>query len=167
LRLSIEVSPDTLLRRLKCLTLAPITPPRLVGVDDWAFHRGHRYGTILVDLECRKVIDVLPDRQAETLAAWLRQYPSITLISRDRASAYAEGGFPRGPAGSAGRRSLASAEELARNGRTDTQSPSPCAALRALAVGQAIFPIVEQVDKSLPGRLQVRGVLLGRHVQIP
>jgi transposase len=83
-------SPDTLLRRVKRLKYEPAEPPRAVGIDDWAWRKGQRYGTIVVDLELSDVIDLLPDRDAETVAAWLKAHPGIKVVSRDRSATYAE-----------------------------------------------------------------------------
>jgi transposase len=63
---------------------------RIIGVDEWCWRRGQRYGTILVDLEHHRVIDLLPDRRSETLKIWLEQHPELEIISRDRASSYAD-----------------------------------------------------------------------------
>jgi hypothetical protein len=64
---------------------------RVLGVDDWSRRKGRDFGTIPVDLERQRVVDLLPDRTAETLATWLRGHPEVEVVSRDRAGAYAEG----------------------------------------------------------------------------
>jgi transposase len=63
---------------------------RVVGIDDWSWRRATSYGTIVVDLERRSVIDILDDRSVESAAKWLRDHPSIEVVSRDRCGLYAQ-----------------------------------------------------------------------------
>ena len=90
-QLGILASGSTLLRQLRRKLIKPSAQgPRALGIDDWAWRMGHRYGTILCDLERGKVVDLLPDRSAESTAEWLRAHPGTEIVSRDRASLYAQ-----------------------------------------------------------------------------
>lgn len=89
-KLAVPTSPDTLLRRVKETGPQPSATPRLVGIDDWAWCKGRRYGTIVVDLETGNVIDLLPDRDAATVRTWLEAHSGIELVSRDRSSSYSQ-----------------------------------------------------------------------------
>jgi len=90
-RLGLPTSRDTLLRLVRRLPLAAIRPLSAIGVDDWAHRKRQRYGTMVVDLERRQPVALLHDREANTLATWLRGHPEITVIARDRLKAYQDG----------------------------------------------------------------------------
>jgi len=90
-RLGLCISPDTLLRLAQAAPTPAPSAPQSIGVDEWAWRRGHRYGTILVNLEDHQVLDLLPERSVESLATWLAQHPTITMVCRDRSALYAEG----------------------------------------------------------------------------
>lgn len=89
--IGLPVSASTGLRLAVRDDLPVVSTPRILGIDDWAFKRGHHYGTILVDLEKRQPIELLPDREAETVSTWLSKHPGIEIISRDRGGEYAKG----------------------------------------------------------------------------
>ena len=84
-------SRNTFLRLLASLPFPEVVTPKILGVDDFAFRKGHHYGTILVDLETNHPIALLPDRTAETLATWLKEHPGIEILSRDRSKTYKRG----------------------------------------------------------------------------
>ncbi len=83
-QLSIPGSSDTLLRLVKQTELPVASPPRVIGIDDWSWKRRLRYGTLICDLENNQPIDVLPDREVETVSAWFENHPTVEIVSRDR-----------------------------------------------------------------------------------
>src|SRR4051794_32396844 len=96
-RIGMPVGATPLLRRIREADLDPPLPPRVLGVDDWAWRKGQRYGTILVDLESGEAIDLLPSRDADALKQWLLDLPDVEVISRDRATAYAQAASEAAP----------------------------------------------------------------------
>ncbi|GCE10106.1 hypothetical protein KDAU_74350 [Dictyobacter aurantiacus] len=88
-RLGIQTTRQTILRRIMALPLEPVEKVPQIGIDDFAFRRGRKFGSILVDLQTHKVLEVLPDRAAKTAAAWMAEHPELEIISRDRGGDYA------------------------------------------------------------------------------
>lgn len=95
--MGMPVSPDTLLRLIRKAAEPEVTTPRVLGVDDWSKRKGHSYGTILVDLEAHRPVDLLPDRSAESFSKWLKEHTGVEIISRDRGSDYIKGATEGAP----------------------------------------------------------------------
>jgi len=89
-RLGMQVKAPTLLRYLRSISSPTVAPVRVLGIDDFAMRRGNSYGTILVNIETGKPLDLVPDRTAEAVLPWLASHQEIEVVSRDRASAYAD-----------------------------------------------------------------------------
>src|SRR5262249_32689617 len=88
-RMGIQTSRITILRRIMALPTEPSGQIPQIGIDDFSFRRGHKFGTIVVDLRTCKIHDVLPDRTADTAAAWMAEHTELEVVSRDRGGDYA------------------------------------------------------------------------------
>lgn len=88
--LTIRLSRHTAIRSLLRIPL-PLRPvPRVLGVDDFALRRRHRYASVVIDADSHQRVDVLPDRKSDTLAEWLREHPGVEIVVRDGSTTYAE-----------------------------------------------------------------------------
>jgi transposase len=96
-RLGIKLSDTTLLRSLHLVPTPAVGKVRVVGIDDWSWRRGQRYGSIMVDLESHKIVDLLPDRTVESVIAWLEAHPEVEVVSRDRGGTYVDGATQGAP----------------------------------------------------------------------
>ncbi len=88
--LGMHTSPDTLLRLIRAVPCPDPGQPTVIGIDDWAYKRGLRYGTIICDLQRHRAIDPLPERSAESTIVWLQAHPTVEVIARDRGGLYAD-----------------------------------------------------------------------------
>jgi len=97
LQMGLRVSRMTMLFSLHLLAVQPVEQVKHVGIYDFAWKRGLRYGTVIIDLDTHHIIDILADREAESVRKWLAAHPEIEIVSRDRGGAYADGAAQGAP----------------------------------------------------------------------
>lgn len=174
--LGVDLSPDTLLNRLRFEAPVASESLRVLGIDDWSWRRGQRFGTILVDLEHHRVVDLLPDREAATIAAWLQRHPELEVIARDRGDAMIEAATTGAPQA----RQVADRWHLLHNliDPLEEWLLHHWAALRQAA--EALRPVTDAADEPLPteapgpltqdrprtGRQRAEEVRQARHARI-
>jgi transposase len=131
--LGLPVGRTALLDLIRAVPPPAGEPPRVVGIDEWAWRRGHRFGTIIVDLERHAVVELLAERSADSAAAWLRQQPGITTVVRDRSGLYADAASRGAP----GATQIADRWHLVHNLAEGLEEalPQKRAALRAASAG--------------------------------
>lgn len=114
--LGIATSRTTIVRRIMALPTPQTEYVECLRLDDFAFRRGRTFGTVVVDLDAHQIIDLLPDRQSETAAAWMVAHPEITHVSRDRGAEYASAASTGAPQAISGSRSLPHLPQFVRGG---------------------------------------------------
>lgn len=102
-KLGMRTSDATVLWSLFLVPVSEVGQVRVVGVDDWSWRRGKRFGSILVNLETHKIIDLLADREAESVQRWMAAHPEIEVVSRDRGGVYIDGASAWSAPGDTGR----------------------------------------------------------------
>jgi transposase len=96
-KLGIPISDATLLWSLYLVPLPEVGQVEVIGIDDWSYRRGKRYGSIIVDLRTHKIIDLLPERTVESVVTWLEAHPEVGIVSRDRGGVYVDGATQGAP----------------------------------------------------------------------
>jgi hypothetical protein len=141
-QLHLPVSGDTVIREVRCMALPAFPEPRVVRIDDWALSRGQEYGTVIIDLERRQPLDLLPDRKWETLGAWLAAHPTLEVVSRDRADCCAHGALVGVP----GAIQVADRWHLLKNLRDALQHSAECFAPEIERAAQAVVAVAPSAE---------------------